>query len=154
MATVSSRKQDELFRRLLRDLEPSVREGFYDAVEDLQENIDFNAVVSALKMGDVEAAVVALNISEAAYAKYSNALNNVFNQSASSMAGLMVASGVLPRGSRYNQFNQSATQWVARQMQESVGGFTLDQREAARNFINSRYVTIEAAEGNEVGCLS
>ena len=145
MATVSSRKQRELFDRLLRELEPTVRAGFLDAVEDLQSGVDLNRVIAAIKVGDVEGAVSALNINEAAFAKYSNALNNVYSQSATSMAGLLVSSGVLPNGARFNPFDESSVRWVAEHIRESVGGFTLDQREAARNFINSRYATQQGA---------
>ncbi len=55
---------------LIAALEPRLREAFRDAILALRRGIDFQALEQALRAGDIDAAIDALNIERGAFSKY------------------------------------------------------------------------------------
>src|SRR5690554_2250707 len=129
MARTPTKSQARLFAQLVAELEPEIRRGFMASVTDLSANVNWRALLSALEAGNVEGAIAALNISEAAWAQYSASVSSAYAASGSAHAAQIQALGVASIGSRFNMDNPRAEDWIRREVGESVVGFTREQRE-------------------------
>lgn len=72
-------KKSEL-ERLLKKLGPKLRRAFLASMEDLRDGASQAEVIRALQKRDVQAALRAMNIDQAAMVTYAQALNDIFNE--------------------------------------------------------------------------
>lgn len=139
MARAPTRSQARLFAQLIAEHEPEIRRAFMASVTDLTAQVNWRELLSALEAGNIEGAIAALNISEAAWAQYSASVSSAYAASGSAHAAQIQALGVASIGSRFNMANPRAEGWIRREVGESVVGFTREQREVARMVIAEGY---------------
>jgi hypothetical protein len=126
---------------LLRRQEAAVRRAFLMAVSDLRGQAQLTRLRDALRRGDIEAAIRALNIDSAAYATFAREIGNTYTQ-----AGATIAAGTvwrLPDQSRavvrFNVTNPRAEDWLRRLSSDRITRVTQDTVAAARLIINAGY---------------
>lgn len=139
MATRVTKSQARLFAQLLSELEPEIRRAFMASVSDLQAGVNWNALLAALAVYNIEGAVAALNISAAAWAEYSSAMTAAYAKAGASTAAQVQAQGIGGIGTRFQMTNPRAQEWIRRNVGESVTGFTREQVESARKLIEAGY---------------
>lgn len=139
MARKPLRSQLQEFARLIAEYEPEVREAFMDAVEDLQDGVDWKNLISALQRGDVQAAVEALNIHPAAWSEYANTINSTYSASGSLSASQVRFIEGSFVGVRFDMRNPRAQQWIAQNVGEKIVGFAEEQVQIARTIIELGY---------------
>lgn len=130
----SSKDQAREFARLLEQLEPNIKRAFYASVTDLQSQVDWPALLSALEAGDVQSAIAALHIDAAAFAEYSSAMTQAY-----AAAGASTAAQIGLVGVRFNMSNPAAQDWIAKSVGERITGFVQEQIESARELIGAGY---------------
>lgn len=135
----ATRSQARMFAQLLADLEPEIRRAFYASVTDLQAGVNWNLLLQRLASSDIEGAISALNINEAAWAQYSSAMTAAYAKAGSSTMAQIVQTGVADIGTRFNMTNPRAQEWIRRNVGESITGFTTEQIRSARRVIEAGY---------------
>lgn len=130
----STKDQAREFARLLEEYEPQIRRAFMASVTDLQANVDWPALLLSLDQGDIESAIGALHINEAAFAEYSSAMSKAYAASGASTAAQIAQIGV-----RFNMSNPLAQAWIADNVGGSITRFTAEQVQIARNVIGEGY---------------
>ena len=74
---------------ILERLEPAVRRAFEEAIADIRSAAQLQAVIGHLEAGNVEAALIALNLRAEFFAPLDRALTDAFNAGGvSALAGL------------------------------------------------------------------
>lgn len=134
-----SRSQARLFAQLIAEFEPRVHRAFMASVTDLQAGVDWPVLLSALTVGNIEAAIAALNINQAAWAEYSSVITSAYAKAGASTAAQIRAQGVARVGTRFQMTNPRAEQWIRENVAERVVGFAREQIEVARNTIQAGY---------------
>lgn len=135
----ATRSQARLFAQLLAELEPEIRRAFYASVTDLQAGVNWPLLLQRLTVSDIEGAISALNINEAAWAQYSSAMTAAYAKAGSSTMAQIIQTGVADIGTRFNMSNPRAEEWIRRNVAESVTGFTAEQIKSARRVIEAGY---------------
>ncbi|WP_395326932.1 hypothetical protein WBP06_09465 [Novosphingobium sp. BL-8H] len=77
---------DETIDNLLAALAPALAAAFLAAIRNLRGGIDYDALIVALRAGDVDAAIAALNIDRGAFSKYMLERQSAFEQAGSEIA--------------------------------------------------------------------
>lgn len=139
MALRPTKSQARQFAELLSKHEPAIRQAFMRAVVDLQANVNWPELITALESGSTFSAVQALNINEGAFNEYSQVLTSVFLESGTATASLIVGSGQGAIGLRFNLQNPAAEKWIRQNVATRVVGFVQEQVEVAREVIAAGY---------------
>lgn len=79
--------EEEELDGLIADLEPALAAAFIAAILLLRAGIDFDALVIALRVGDIQAALAALNIDRGAFSRYVLQQQVAFEQVGTQVAG-------------------------------------------------------------------
>ena len=135
----ATRSQARLFAQLLSELEPEIRRAFMASVVDLQSGVNWPLLLQRLTVSDIEGAIAALNINEAAWAQYSSAMTAAYAKAGSSTMAQIIQTGVADIGTRFNMTNPRAQEWIRQNVAESVVGFTNEQIRTARRVIEAGY---------------
>lgn len=139
MVNRPSNSQTRQFRRLILSLEPGVRDAFIRAVDDLHANVNWPELISALESGSVGAAIASLNISEAAFISYSQAMAAAFVESGVEASKYIIRTKQAGIGLRFNMQNPRAEKWIRENVAGRVVGFAQEQVEIARTVIENGY---------------
>lgn len=139
MATRVTKSQARLFAQLLSELEPEIRRAFLASVTDIQSNVNWPVMLSALAAYNIDGAIAALNISAAAWTEYSSAMTAAYAKAGASTAAQIQQTGIGGIGTRFNMTNPRAQAWIAENVADSVVGFTREQVEVARSVIEAGY---------------
>lgn len=132
-------QQARLFAQLIADLEPTIWNGFMASVTDLQANVNWPLLLSELDRGNLDGAVAALNINEAAFAEYSAAVSNAYSVAAASTIAQIKQKGLVDIGIRFRMTDPGAQEFIQRVVAESVVGFTREQITIARQIIGAGF---------------
>jgi hypothetical protein len=126
---------------LLTRQEAALRRAFLMAIQDLRGQAQLTQLRNALRAGDIEAAIRALNIDSAAYATFAREIGNTYTQ-----AGATIASGTvwrLPDQSRavirFNVTNPRAERFLSDVSSQKITRITQDTIAAVRLTINAGY---------------
>lgn len=139
MATAPNRAQAQQFAQLIAEFEPRMHRAFLASVTDLQAGVDWPALLAALEAGNIEGAIAALNISEAAFAEYSSTMSTAYAKAGASTAAQIQQLGYAPIGTRFNQANPRAQEWIRSNVALRVTEFTEEQVRNARMVIGTGY---------------
>lgn len=124
--------------RLISRLEPELQAAFMRAVDDLRGNIDDRALLAALRAGDIDAAIEALNISQAAFNDYFMARMSGFSQLGSFAAQAISALRDAPTF-RFDMTNPRAENKIRTEAITRVVGYTTEQIDMARSVIGDGF---------------
>lgn len=132
-------KQTQLFRDLIKRLEPELQRALLLAWDEIRSRIDWTALKNAIARQDVQAAIDALNIEPSAYWAYQQAATQAYVQGG--MAAVATVNG--PAGSmasiRFDMTNPRAEAWIAQNVGGMIVGLTETAKETARATILSGY---------------
>lgn len=135
-------------RALIDKLEPSLVEAFNKSIENLQSELVLKRIVDALANRDIEGAISALNIEEAAFSPLRAAYHQIF------AAGGEAAAAAIPKALasvvvRFNVANPRAERQIAEMAGVEITRITEDTLQAARNVILKGYA--EGQGPNSIG---
>lgn len=134
-----SRSQARLFAQLISELEPEIWRAFMASVTDLQANVDWRALLDALTRTDIEGAIAALNINEAAWAEYSSKMTQAYALAGASTTAQIQAQGLGGIGTRFRMTNPGAQEWIRQNVANRVVGFSEEQTQVARMVIEAGF---------------
>lgn len=144
-APVSQYLADATYERQIRDLtrlyEPRIRQAFLAAMQDIRDRAQMGALRDALRSGDINAAVNALNIDPASYARLQATILEVYSQS----GALTIKSNtwVYPDGTRavvrYNSLSPLAETYARELSARLVVGLSSEAQAIARDVIADAY---------------
>ncbi|MFU0503651.1 head morphogenesis protein [Pseudaminobacter sp. NGMCC 1.201702] len=123
------------FEILVSQYEPQLRKAFLDAIDDIRSNIVLRRVVERLERGDINGAVRAMNLDEAAFRPLDEAIRQALN--GGGVAAVEQISTLRdPEGHqivvRWDARNLAAEAWLREQSTTLVTNIIEDQREAIR----------------------
>src|SRR5699024_5650633 len=130
-----TRSQVREFARLVAQLEPDVRRGFMLSVIDLQSNVDWPELIKALQEQNVQRAIDALHIDEAAFNQYTRGVTGAYETAGAATIKSIKQYGIARKGARFSVTNRRAEQWLRANAVSRVVDFTKDQIDAARRMI-------------------
>lgn len=139
MATRPTRSQAALFAALIAEFTPEIHRAFMASVTDLQSHVDWPLLLEQLAANNIEGAIAALNINEAAFAEYASAMSAAYARSGAATAAQITMLGYGGVGVRFNMANPRAQTWINRYVDESITGFTREAVEVARRVIGEGY---------------
>ena len=71
---------DATISAILQNQEPAIRRAFENAIKDIRNGAKLTALRNALRIGDIEGAVVAVEIDNAAFGELRGAILNAYAQ--------------------------------------------------------------------------
>ncbi len=119
------------FNALLDRLEPTVRDAFLAAFDDIRSPARFSALEAAIERGDIEGVLQALNLRDEFFAPLDRQIENAFYQGGVyQLAGLPKKPSSIggPLVVRFSQRNPRAESWVRRRSSTLITEITADQR--------------------------
>lgn len=132
--------QQRLFAELIAKLAPGLQASFIGAVEDMREGADFDAVLAALEIQNIEAAIAALNIEAASFYAYGSAKAGAFAQAGALTATTITAAGAGSIGVRFDMANPTAERWIREEVWGQINNWLVpEQVQAVRETILSGY---------------
>jgi hypothetical protein len=142
----SSSQTLALIEKLLAAQDPAIRRAFLAAMQDARDAVVLEDVVEALKRGDVEAAVRALELNRAFLAPLDQALSGAYYQGGRELTALLMAEArrnIRMVEVRFDPGAPRAAFWLRQHSSELIEDIRLEHREAVR----------EALLGNVRGVL-
>ncbi|MER8532114.1 Hsp20/alpha crystallin family protein [Mesorhizobium sp. M1005] len=125
----------ERFEQLVSTYEPMLRAAFIEAIDDIRSNIVLRRIVERLERGDINGAIAAMNLDEAAFPPLDEAIRQTFNgggvATVEQMPTLRDPSGfqvVL----RWDARNLAAETWLREHSAQLVTNIVADQQIAIR----------------------
>ncbi|MDV2115354.1 hypothetical protein [Alcaligenes faecalis] len=109
------------------------------SVTDLQAQVDWRALLDALTRTDIEGAILALNINEAAWDEYSSKMTQAYALAGASTAAQIQAQGLGSIGTRFRMTNPGAQEWIRQNVANRVVGFSEEQTQVARMVIEAGF---------------
>lgn len=132
---MAKKTQQQLFEELLARYESEIAKAFQEAVEELRGAVNLARVIEALQRNDVQAALDALNLEQAAYDRFLDTIRNAYvdgGRGAVETIGRVRA----PDGSvaviRFDGRNRQAEAWLRNHSSTLVTRIVDDQRSAVR----------------------
>lgn len=136
-ATAAQRLQ---FNQLVLGLEPGVRDAFVAMVADLNNGVDWKRLLSALKKGDVDGAVAAMNIEAAVFFGLAGAMETAYVAGGALAANTISGPGGARLLFRFNMANPVAQAWISENAgQQIVGRMTRETLDLVRKTIVEGY---------------
>ncbi|TIP70579.1 MAG: Hsp20/alpha crystallin family protein [Mesorhizobium sp.] len=130
----------ERFEQLVSTYEPMLRTAFIEAIDDIRSNIVLRRVVERLERGDINGAIRAMNLDEAAFRPLEEAIRQTFNgggvATVEQMPALRDPSGfqvVL----RWDARNLVAETWLREHSAQLVTDIVADQQVAIRTALET-----------------
>jgi len=126
---------------LLRKQDAAVRRAFLAAIQDITSRTQLTKLRDALRRGDIQAAIEALNLESAAYQVFAAEIANTYTQ-----AGAIIAAGRVWRAfdlsrvvHRFDVTNPEAEAYLRNVSSSRITRVVQDQIEAVRIVINAGY---------------
>lgn len=125
----------ERFEQLVATWEPIIRAAFMEAIDDIRSTIVLRRIVERLERGDVNGAIRALNLDEAAFRPLEEAIRQTFNGGGVAAVEHMPALRD-PEGYRvvfrFDMRNPAAEGWLREHSATLVTNIVADQKAAIR----------------------
>lgn len=132
-------RDTRIFYTLIRRLEPDLRAAFEAAIADLRAGVDFRALITALQTGNIEAAVLALNIEPAVFQRYAALKTTAYAEGGAATVASISLPGVAAAGVRFDLTNPAAERWIAENVGREITRVTQEQIAVVRDFIGAGY---------------
>lgn len=137
---MTDRRQQALYDQLEARFGPRIADAFREAIEDLQRAADVERAITALAVGDIEAALSAMHIDAAAFNPVADAIRETFGAGAqmgvTSMPPLLDAAGA-SLVIRYNGRALGAEAWLREHSSRLITRTVESQREAIRSALEA-----------------
>lgn len=137
-----SRNLRQRLGTLIAQLEPKLRAAFEEGVAEIRDRVILRRVVEALERGDIEAAIVALNIEDAAFGPLARAIEEAFSSGGSAtaaVAGKMLSQTGAQVIVRFDMRNPRAERQIRDYAGALIQEITDDQRAMVRHAVEAAY---------------
>ncbi|PBC23667.1 head morphogenesis protein [Mesorhizobium sp. WSM4311] len=128
------------FEILVSQFEPAVRQAFIEAIDDITSNIVLRRIVERLERGDINGAIIAMDLDEAAFRPLDEAIRAAFNGGGVATVDTMPTLRD-PSGHRivvrWDARNFAAEQWLQTHSAQLVTGIVADQKIAIRSALET-----------------
>lgn len=127
---------------LIAELEPKLRSAFQEGVAEIRDRVTLRRVVEALERRDIETAIAALNIEDAAFGPLARAIEEAFDSGGSAtavIAGKMLSQTGAQVIVRFDMRNPRAERQIRDYAGSLIREITDDQRAMARQVIEASY---------------
>jgi hypothetical protein len=128
------------FEILVSQFEPIVRAAFIDAIDDIRSNITLQRIVERLEKGDINGAIRAMHLDEAAFRPLDEAIRQAFNGGGVATVEQMPALRD-PFGHRivirWDARNLTAERWLQEHSAQLVTDIVQDQQIAIRTALEA-----------------
>lgn len=128
------------FEILVSQFEPIVRQAFMDAIDDIRSNIVLRRVVERLERGDINGAIAAMHLEEAAFRPLDEAIRQAFNGGGVATVEQMPTLRD-PEGHRFvirfDARNVEAENWLRSHSSTLVSNIIADQQEGIRTALTA-----------------
>ncbi|WP_182575343.1 head morphogenesis protein [Aminobacter ciceronei] len=125
----------ERLEQLVADLTPVLRAAFMEAIDDIRSNIVLRRVVERLERGDINGAIAAMHLEEAAFRPLDEAIRHAFNGGGVATIEQMPTLRD-PNGHqiviRWDARNLAAEEWLREHSATLVSNIVADQEAAIR----------------------
>lgn len=138
-STRGNSRQTRMFRRLIAELEPVLKEAFLRAVRDLKTDIDWNSLIQALRDRDIESAIAALNVEPAAFGSYYTAIQDAYAKGGALAATTINYPELSPVVIRFDMTNPVAQERIRYFATSSIQTLSDEAKAAARKAILDGY---------------
>jgi hypothetical protein len=128
-------KDTRLFYELIRRFEPELRQAFEAAVADLRSGVDFPALLAALQAGNIEAAILALNIEPAVFQRYAAVQTGAYAEAGAVAMASIRLPGMVSAGVRFDMSNPAAEAWIRDNVGREITRITDEQVQIVREVI-------------------
>lgn len=136
--------EERLYEELEARFGKRIADGFRESIEELARAADVERAITALLVGDIEAALAAMHIDAAAYGPFADAIRDTFHAggqfAVSGLPALTDAAGAA-LVIRYNARALSAERWLREHSGQLITRIVEEQRQAIRASLTS---TLEA----------
>lgn len=132
-------KDTRIFYTLIRRLEPDLQAAFAAAVADLRAGVNMQALLAALQAGNIEAAVLALNIEPAAFQRYAAVKTLAYQEGGAATVASISLPGAVQARVRFDMTNPGAERWIAAEVGQRITGIVQEQTDLVRSTILSGY---------------
>lgn len=126
---------------ILQTQEPAVRRAFEFAIKDIKSGVKLTALRNALQIGDIEGAVAAIEIDNAAFGELRGAILNAYGQTG--MAQINGVTWIYPDGTkavvRWNMASPRAEEYARSIGTGLITNTTTDMKDAVRTVIADGY---------------
>jgi hypothetical protein len=129
----------QALEQLIAKLEPELAGVILDALQALRDGVDLTALQDALERNDIEAAIVALDISPADFNQYTLARMSAYAEAGALEAAYIPTDEAASVRFTFDMSNPRAERWIRTQAAERITGYTTEQVEVAREVINEGY---------------
>lgn len=132
---------DKVLKELERDFSVKVARAFEEAISDIKSDVVLKRVIEALERGDIEAAMDALNIDDAAFNNVRQQLTQAFINSGTSVMSIIKFDppGETRATVRWNISNPDAEEVLSKWVGEKITNITEATKAAARSAMTDRY---------------
>ena len=132
---------DATIAAILQNQEPAIRRAFENAIKDIRNGAKLTALRNALRIGDIEGAVAAVEIDNAAFGELRGAILNAYAQTGA--AQINGVTWIYPDGTkavvRWNMASPRAEEYARQIGTGLITNTTADMREAVRTVIADGY---------------
>jgi hypothetical protein len=132
--------QRQIFEALEARFGPEVAAAFTQSVDDLRAGVSLADVIAALEVGDIEAALSAFNLNDAAMRPLQRSVALAYETAGGQYAALITAAARqagLRTVMRFNLTNPRAERWLREMSSRNVTNIITDQREAIREALRA-----------------
>lgn len=126
---MATRRQVE---RLLAEHQPAIRRAFLEAIRDVQSSAQLSVIARALEVGDIEAALSALNIRDEFFAPLDEAMRTAYLKGGADMLALLPKPPGPRLVVRFDGRNARAERWLREVSARRVVEITERQRQNVR----------------------
>jgi hypothetical protein len=128
-------RDTRIFHALIRRLEPDLRRAFEAALADLRAGVNMGALINALRGGEIERAVLALNIEPAAFQRYAAVHTAAYAEGGAATVASISLPGAVAAGVRFDMSNPAAERWIRQNVGNMITGIVSDQVQVVRETI-------------------
>jgi hypothetical protein len=132
-------KDTRIFYALIRRFEPELQAAFIAALDDLRGGVDMRALLDALRAGDIERAVLALNIEPAVFQRYAAIKTTAYAEAGAATVASVTLPGLVRASVRFDMTNPAAEAWIRQNVGQAITGIVSEQREVIRTIIAEGY---------------
>ena len=127
-----SRKGDRLaFEEILDRMTPAVRDAFIAAIENIRATVKLSEIEAHLRAGDVDAALMALNLKPEYFASVRDAIDEAFVKGGQLQVSLRASLSAIP----FNRRHRAAEEWAQTNGIRFVAEVTESTREGVREAV-------------------